>query len=245
MSDVIIRGEKARRITSLVCSDILDSYEANELSKWHSFDLVSLYISEYDNTEIDIEFNRGFKTTANLNIDISPEESVDRLSDRLIDTIRINIKKYIEEIEDLPVEFDSNEHITRIRISRMVNQDKDAFTESSYTVEFDTEKYDTLVTTDHKLGNNPRITGKRMLVSDIWNRYKRLDDYEGLETIVDDMDNLVTQEEVEEAVKFAENSDEFCFEEDDEESDSEPVDFDDFDVSSDNKEEMVEFEDNR
>jgi uncharacterized protein (DUF433 family) len=245
MSDVIIREEKARIITDLICSDILKSYEAHELSKWHSYNLVSLYVSKYDNTEIDIELNRGFKTTANLRIDINPEESVDRLSDRLIDTIRISIKRYIEDIDDLPVEFDSNEHITRIRISRVVNQNKDTFTESGYTIEFDTEKYDTLVTTDHKLGSNPRIAGKRMLVSDIWNKYNQLDDYEGLETIVEDMDNLVTQEEVEEAIKFAKDSELFDFEKEDEEFNSEPVDFDDFDLSSDSDRDVDEFEDNR
>lgn len=206
MNDIIIRSDPAKEISNKLCIDILETYKASELAEWHSFQLVNLYISSRDNTEIDIQLNRGFKSEIEFNIDIVPDESVDKLSDTLIDTVRVNLKKYILENDELDINFGKNEYITTINISRSVQKDRDSFSDNEYTIRFDTEKRDSIIVEDYKMHNSPRIAGKRILVSDIYNQYTKLDDFEGFESIVTEMNNLVTVGEVEKAIEFAENS---------------------------------------
>lgn len=214
MNDIIIRSDPAKEISNKLCLDILETYKASEIAEWHSFQLVNLYISSRDNTEIDIQLNRSFKSKIEFNIDIVPDESVDKLSDTLIDTIRINLKKYILQNSQLDINFDENEYITTINISRSVKKEKDSFSENEYTIRFDTEKRDSIIIKDYKMHKSPRIAGKRILVSDIYNQYTKLSDFEGFESIVNEMNNLVTVDEVEKAIEFAENSDEITNKED-------------------------------
>lgn len=245
MDDIIIRKNKAREISNRICLDILDTYKASELSEWHSFRLVNLYVSSRDNTEITIQLNRGFKSDINLDIDIVPDESIDRLSDRLIDTIRTNLKKYVIQDDDLNIEFDNNEYVSSVNISTIVNRNEDTYSEPEYTVSFDTENRDEVIVSDYKLHGNPRINGKRILVSDIYNKYNQLGDYEGLETICDMMNNLVSRDEVEKAVEFAKNSDEI----DDITENNKNVDVSDAnnleDLVDSSEKELDTFEDNR
>lgn len=242
MDDVIIRNDKARKISSMLCQDVLDAYKATELTEWHSYRLLNLYISDRHNTEISIQLNRGFKSDVNIDIDIVPDESIDRLSDRLIDTVKINLKKYVIQDDDLDIEFDDDEYISGVNISTAVNRNRDSYSESSYTISFDTDVRDSKIISDYKVHNNPRINGKRILVSDIYRRYERLDDFEGLEAIRQDMDNLVTIDEIKEAVEFAKDSDKIESKSD---TDFEPSDSKDLDDIVQNKEELKTLEDNR
>lgn len=214
MNDIIIRSNPAKEISNKLCIDILEAYKATELAEWHSFQLVNLYISSRDNTEIDIQLNRGFKSEINFNIDIVPDESVDRLSDSLIDTIRVNLKQYILENDKIDISFEENEYITTVNISRSVEKNRDAFSEDEYTIRLDTQRRDSIIVKDYKMHNNPRINGKRILVSDVYHQYTELNDFEGLESVVSEMNHLVTVDEVEKAIEFAEDSEEINNKED-------------------------------
>lgn len=220
MADIIIRNKPARYIASEVCSIVLDWYKAEELKEWHSYNLNRLYISSRDNMEIDIVFNRGWKSTINFNIDIIPDESADGLSDRLIDGVRIGIKDIINNSEEIPFKLSDDEHITMVRINRRVNNKEGSRSDSNYTVEFDTESYDDIIVEDNKLHNNPRIAGKRILVSEIWNKYNLVSS--DTNDIIEEFDSLLTKEEVESALQYALDSDEF---EDIENNNDEDVNF--------------------
>lgn len=201
---VIIRNKPADHVAYTVVSTIMDSVHATEMTEWHKVNLHRLYISSTDKVEADILVERGWDTQIEFRLDANPDESVDRLTDYMFN----EIKQVVREIcqEELDVEFGEREKIRTLRINREVGEYTDTGDEK-YVVEFDTEKFDSDIITDQKMSGNPRICGRRVLVGWVWNRHVR-DDLNPKD-LVEEFNGTVTEEEVQSAISFAENSDEF------------------------------------
>lgn len=241
---VIIRNQPADHVTYSVTSTLMDSIKAPDMLEWHRVDLNRMYISANDKIEADILVTRGWDTNMEINVDSNPEESVDRLTDYMINDVKQTIRSLCEE--ELGVEFAEGEKIRSVRINTEVGRYTDTG-DDKYVVEFDTEEFQSDVVTDHKMSGNPRIAGRRLLVSWIWNKHARNDMSE--EELVAEFNSTVTRDEVRSAVEFAENSDEFDSRDQiDSEESGEPSEFATLDEIEDvlsDEEELMDVEDNR
>lgn len=240
---IIIRNKPASLIEYNVTSSIMDSIRASDMKDWHSVSLENLFISTEDNVDIDIYVERGFDTRMQLQIRSNPDESVDRLTDFMINNIKQTVRDIC--INNLDIPFDDNEKISSLRIKPEIGHN-DNPSNKSYIVRFDTEKYESDIIEDHKMSGNPRISGRRVLVSQI--QSMKVHRGMSVEEIVEELDHTITEAEVESAIEFAEKSDDIDIEKNEESGDSETVTFSKNDIKEhldDMDQELPDIQDNR
>lgn len=241
---VVIRNQPADYITHSVVSALMESVKADKMVEWHSIDLNRLYISDNDKIESDLLIRRGWDTQMELNLDSNAEESADRLTDHMIDEIKQTVRSICED--ELGVKFADGEKIRSLRIKTEIGRYNDIGDEK-YIVEFDTEIFESEVVTDSKMSGHPRIAGRRILVSWIWDSHVRNE--LSPEELVEEFDSNVTEKEVQSAINFAENSDSFDTRDDinsdESEASSDLATLDEIDEMLSDRDELMDVEDNR
>lgn len=207
-----VTDDKAtQRIAGVVAITGLQQLKAEDFVSWHGHALERCYITPQSQFEFGVRLSRGWDTDMTFSVRSNADESVDRLTDRTIDAIRMTTKDALKDIDDPSHTLDDNEYISRLRISRFEERtgapaDSDCY---SYNVEYETVTHDSLVIQDERVSGYPRVAGRRLLVRDVWFRYVRNEAEDNppenpFEEISDAMDEVITPEEAEEIVDYAE-----------------------------------------
>lgn len=218
-NSVLVRNEKANHIAHEVSSTVAEGIKGGELIEWHQLVLKNIYLSSRDHIDCNLIATRGWDTNIRIDVSSNADESKDRLTDYLINNVKQCVRDNVKRATE--IEFEDLEKIKTLRINRTVNTDEKF--DPQYTVEFETEKFDSPIVQDHKMDGHPRIAGRRVLVSWIWSNHVRRE--LSPDEIQDLYDGTVTLEEIESAIEYAIESDKFQSREEIEQEESEELEF--------------------